>query len=99
MSNYEKCPFCGEYHFKNESCEPQYFVYHDEYLGSNFKTIHASSHEEAAVKYARYYNEDGDFPMMNGDAIKLKVIDHNSIAMCFTVYAEPDIHYNTKEHE
>ena len=95
MRNYRKCNTCNEYHWTNEPCAPIYFIYHEEYLGDEPKEIRAYHHEGAAQKYGEYYNEN-DYPLMNGDTIKIKV-EHDGVVEFYEVGAEPDIHYTTNE--
>lgn len=95
MSNYNKCTKCGEYHFTRESCEPEYFVYHENYMGDESKSIRAVNHEDAAVKYAQYYNIQNEYILMNDD-IEVKV-EKDGVVKYFMVGAEPDIYYSSDE--
>ena len=72
MNNFKKCEICHEWHWSDSKCEPEYSVYHDEYMGDEPKIMRASSHEDAALKYAQYYNTRNDYCLMNED-IKVKV--------------------------
>ncbi len=95
MRKFEKCHICREYHWVGESCEPEYLVYHEEYLGDESKSVRAYDHEDAAVKYGKYYNEDGEYSLMN-DEIEVKVEKDGEVKW-FKVSAEPDIHYSSHE--
>jgi len=95
MSNFNRCEVCKEWHWNNEKCAPEYFVYHEEYMGDEAKSVRAHSHEDAALKYGQYYNQD-DYPLMDGDTIKVKV-EKDGVIKFFEVGAEPDIHYTSNE--
>lgn len=97
MSKFNKCQICKEWHWDNEKCQPEYFVYHEEYMGDDPKSVRAVTHEDAACKYAQYYNQD-DYPLMNGDTIDVKVEKDGEIKW-FSVGAEPEIHYSSTEIE
>jgi hypothetical protein len=94
MSNFNKCRECGEWHYDNGRCAPEYFVYHKEYMGDEATSVRAHSHEDAAIKYAEYYNQD-DYPLMN-DTAQVKV-EKDGVIKFFEVGAEPDIHYTSNE--
>ena len=96
MRDYKKCEICKEWHWTNDRCLPEYFVYHEEYMGDEAKSIRASGHESAALKYGEYYNRDGDYCLMDGSTIKVKVEKDNVIKF-FEIGAEPDIHYTSNE--
>jgi len=95
MSNFNRCEVCKEWHWKNEKCAPEYFVFHDEYLGDEAKSVRAYSHEEAASKYGQYYDEE-DYPLVDGETIKVKV-EKDGVIKFFEVGAEPKIHYTSNE--
>ena len=96
MRSYSKCEICNEWHWDSKKCLPEYLVYHEDYLGDESKTVRASSHENAAIKYAEYYNQD-DYPLMN-DIIEIRV-EKDGIVKFFKVGAEPDVHYYSEEIE
>ncbi len=88
------CYECQKYHW-GEGCNPEYKVYYEEYLGDEPKIIRASDHEDAAVKFAQYYNTSNDYCLMN-ESIDLKVEFEGKIKF-FRVGAEPSIHYSSEE--
>ena len=94
MSRFKKCDTCNEYHWVDERCKPMYFVYHEDYLGEDYKIVRADSYEEAAEKYAIYYNSD-DYPLMN-DSVEIEV-EKSGVKKRFRISAEPSIHYSTEE--
>ena len=96
MSDFNRCAECGEWHWHNEKCAPEYYVYHEDYMGDEAKSVRAYSHEDAALKYGEYYNQDG-YPLMD-DTIQVKVEKDGEIKF-FEVGAEPDIHYSSNEIE
>jgi len=70
------CKNCGEYIFKFEvnthKCPPEYKIFHEDYLGDEPKILYANSHEEAATKYAEYYDYD-DYGLIDGNNIEIIV--------------------------
>lgn len=98
MANYTKCEQCKEYHWNNLSCNPMFKVYEPETMGDSAKTVRASDHEDAAIEFAKWYNEDGDYELMN-NTIDVEVEDESGKRIKFTVGAEPDIHYSAKQIE
>lgn len=97
MSNYKRCEKCKDWHWIDEHCLPEYLVYHEEYRGDEPKAVRAVSHEYASVIYGEYYNQD-DYPLMDGNTIKVKV-EKDGVVKYFEVGAEPDIHYSSTEIE
>jgi len=90
----ERCEKCGRYNFSNGGCRCKRFtVVHD--YGD--KEIWAVDEEEAALEYARYYNEEsGECSLMN-DEIEVEVIAESGDSKKFKVGAEPDIYYSADE--
>lgn len=95
MSNFKKCDTCKEWHWTDKECNPIYSVYFEEYMGDESKSIRASSHENAALKFAQYYNTNADYCLMN-ENIEVKV-ERDGVVKFFNVGAEPDIHYSSEE--
>jgi hypothetical protein len=97
---YTKCEICKDYHFDYQKCLPVFFITHEDYLGEDEKQMRGRDHEDAAERYAKYYNEEsGEYSMMNGDnEIKVQVrAPHEQSKRTFVVTAEPSIDYSTKE--
>lgn len=94
MSKYAICRICNEYHFDDNPCKPVYIVHHNYYTSNDGTKIHASGHEEAAIKYAKKYNSEGS--LIDADPIQVKVV-HNNIEIWYEVSAEDDIHYTSDE--
>ena len=97
MNNYKKCDKCHEWHWTNSKCNPEYLVYFEEYMGDEPKKMIASNHEDAALKFAQYYNTQNDYCLMN-ENIEVKV-EKDGVVKFFVVGAEPDIHYSSSEIE
>ena len=97
MNNYKKCDKCHEWHWTESMCDPKYSVYFEEYLGDEPKLIRAPSHEDAALKFAQYYNTSNDYCLLN-DTIDIKV-EKDGIVKYFKVGAEQDIRYTSSEIE
>lgn len=97
--DFRHCEVCKKYHWTNKPCDPEYKIYHDEYMGDEAVLVRGCNHEEAAENYGKYYNEnDSEYPLMN-ESIEIKVIDQHEVVKFFRVGAEPDIHYSTTEIE
>jgi hypothetical protein len=99
MSSFDKCEICKTFHWSNEKCPDVYSIYHYEYNGNYPIEIRGNSFEDAAEKYATYYNSD-DYPMNNDyDGIDIKIIDQAGEVKYFNVTAEPAIEYQVTEIE
>lgn len=93
--HFNKCEKCKEYHWSNEACLPEYSVYYEDWTGDEPKIMHASSHEQAALAFALYYNTRADYALMN-ETIEIKVVK-DGIVKFFCIGAEPDVHYSSTE--
>ena len=83
----EKCERCKNYVF--EKCNCQLFIIIDE--DEETHEVYANTEETAALEFARQYNEDGEYLLMN----ETMVININDNKYC--VGAEPDVHYSCKK--
>jgi hypothetical protein len=92
---YKKCENCKEYHFSDRTCNPVYKVYYEEYTGDEPKEIRAVTFDDAACKFAEYYNTNCDYVLM-GETIDIKIEFCGEIKF-FKVGAEPDVHYSSEE--
>jgi hypothetical protein len=88
------CSICKEYDFGNHRCKPIFYFKHPDW-GDEFQEIRASSFEDAAAGFAKMYNEDGDYALMNNS--EEVIISNGTIERKFKVSAEPDIYYNIEE--
>ena len=95
MNSFNQCPKCKEYHWTHENCNPIFLVYYEEYMGHEPKEIRAVNHENAALKFAAYYNTRSDYKLMN-ETIEIKV-EKDGVVKFFSVGAEPDVHYTSSE--
>lgn len=93
--NFIRCKECKEHHFDNEPCKPVYQVFHEEYNGDDAYIYRADSMQEAAQKYAMYYNQD-DYSLMN-ESIKVKVQAPNGDIKWFELSSEPSVYYHIYE--
>ena len=94
----EKCTDCGgyKYDWREHHCAPIYYFKHEDY-GEEFQEIRAYSFDDAAENFAKQYNEDGDYSLMN-NSIDV-IISDGKTEKKYTVSAEPDIHYSVDEVE
>lgn len=93
---YNKCKVCHDWHWDEQPCSPIFKVFDDDYMGEKSKSFHASDHEAAAIKYAKYYNEGCDYTLMNEER-EVTVEDDKGKRKIFVISAEPDIHYSASE--
>jgi len=90
-----KCPICNQYDFPDtHKCPPIYYFKHPHW-GDEFQKIHASSFENAAEEFAKIYNEDGDYYLMDNEEIV--IISNGKIEKTFKVSARQSIEYDIKE--
>lgn len=95
MKNYKKCDKCGDYHWSDEDCLPEYFVNYDEW-NEEWSKFNAHSHEDAACKFAEYYNERCDYCLMN-ETIEVLVKNNNGDIEKYKVGATPSIDYSAMQ--
>jgi hypothetical protein len=89
--SYERCASCKEWHWKDKPCPPIYYFKHEDW-GDAFEEIRAYDYEDAAERFAKQYNEDGDYCLM--DSSTEVIISDGKIEKNFRVSAEPDINYH-----
>lgn len=96
MSDFALCPTCRKYDFlEKHRCEPIFYFKHKNW-GDEFQKIHASTFEDAATEFAKKYNENGDYALMDGDEVEV-VISDGKIEKIFIVRAEEAIDYYADE--
>jgi len=95
MNNFKKCENCHEWHWTNSECNPEYLVYYEDEPNK----MRASTHEDAALKFAEYYNNENDYCLINYN-IEVKV-EKDGVVKFFTVGAEPEygVYYAASEIE
>lgn len=87
--SFDKCNLCNEYVWLDKhKCAPIYYFKHPNW-GDEFQEIRAHSFEDAAEKFAKTYNEDGDYALMNKS--EEVIISDGKTEKKFRVSAEPDI--------
>ena len=95
MSNYNKCPTCKEYVWtEKHNCPPVFYFKHENW-GDDFEEIRAHSFEDAAERFAKLYNDDGDYSLMDNE--EHVIISDGKTEKKFIVSAEPDISYHVSE--
>lgn len=93
--SYGRCEICKEYAFINSHKCPPIFLFKHEYWGDEWEEIRAYNHDDAAEKFAKIYNEDGDYTLMNDHTTVL--ISDGKIEKKYDVGAEASIEYWIKE--
>ena len=95
--SYEKCGTCKEYGFTDtHKCKPILYFKHENW-GDDWQEIRGLDFEEAAENFAKRYNENGDYPMMNGDNTVEVLISDMKTEKKFIVTAEASIDYHVEE--
>lgn len=94
------CKVCGElkFDFRAHSCGTKYTIKGEEvedYYGEEGKAIYAFDFDLAAEKFAKEYNENNDYCLMN-ESMEIIVTDGDKEKK-FSVGAEPDVHYSVRE--
>jgi hypothetical protein len=94
--SYIKCELCKEGYFdwQTHKCKPVFFFKHENW-GEDFQKIRANSFRDAAEEFAKLYNADGDYSLMNSS--ENVVISDGKVEKKYRVSAEPDIYYNIEE--
>ncbi len=69
------CNICKEWMLYPEShkCPPEYEVWGDDYSGDDYTIIMANSPEEAGEKYADEFDAYGDYTIVNGSELEVKI--------------------------
>ena len=108
---YRKCEICKEWGYFNDTptngdipyitgathkCEPIFYFKHESW-GDEFQEIRAFDFSEAAEKFAKLYNEDGDYSLMDNE--EEVIISDGKEEKTFIVSAEQSIDYYANEKE
>jgi hypothetical protein len=105
----DKCETCGEriydWEWREHKCKPLYEViveedgvegdgaWDEDYI-HEMRGIH---HEDAAENYAREYNEDGDYSLMNECVVVRVRLKGELEDKRIVISAEPDVYYSSQE--
>jgi len=84
--DYKKCDICKEWDFLPHACKSIFFFKHENW-GDDF--------EEAAENFAKLYNENGDYALMNNS--EEVIISDGKVEKKFRVSAEQYINYSAEE--
>lgn len=98
--NYKKCKTCGEFYWEGgdpeHTCPPIMYFKHEEY-GDEWEEIRSRSHYEAALSFAKKYDECEHDLLEYGDTEVL--IFDGKVEKTFIVSAEATIDYFATEKE
>jgi len=106
MTDSSWCPKCGVYIFTYKGagphhCLPQFQVYCDEWNSIDDPcSVYANTAQDAAEKFADRYDADGDYTVVSGTNIKVKVWklgEEHSAGTWFEVGGAPVAQYNARE--
>lgn len=84
---------CTEFLITHEGDEEEFYVENPEYLMK--KGRYTPTHEAAAEAWAQWYNEDGEYALMN-ETVEITV-SRGEETRTFIVGAEPSIDYTVEE--
>ena len=93
-----KCNICKEYYFSDKHyCGTKYEIWTDEEGDSREygSCYYGQNAENAAEKWAKNYNEDGDYSLMNEEKIVIVLNTETNQEIKVVVSAEPDIYYSS----
>lgn len=86
--NFEKCDKCNDYGWKQPCmCKPFDVIDED---GEEY-TVYSLGEEDAALKFAKSSNEEGDYYLMN-ESVEITVNGSE-----YSISAEPDVHYSASK--
>ena len=95
FGDFKKCNICGKYDWdKKHKCPPIMYFKHENW-GEDWEEIRAYDHKNAAEEFAKMYNEDGDYSLMNSE-VEVFISD-GKIEKIFVVSAEASIDYWVEE--
>lgn len=92
--NYDLCKKCNTWHWLEDKCSPIFYFKHEDW-GDEFQEIRAHSFDDAAKNFAKLYNEDNEYCLMNSN--EDVIISDGKIEKKYDVSAERDIHYSVHE--
>lgn len=99
-----RCPTCKEWMWEWNAphrCLPEFLVQMAEWHGEKLEdgsTVYAADAEDAAERFAREYNEDGDYALMNDTrVVRVAPASEPTAVQFFRIGAEPDICYSTEQ--
>ena len=101
------CPKCGCYEWRHRSwrtgkhvCPPRFLVCLPEYHGDGVddgQYVHAPDPESAAEKWAEKYDSEGDYPVLDGGPITVRVADSDGTVTHWKITAEASVNYYTED--
>lgn len=94
--DYKKCDICKNWHWINDKCPPIFYFKHENW-GDELQEIRAYGFDSAAEEFAKLYNTDSDYALMNDN--QDVIISDGKVEKKYNVSAEPDVHYSVKEIE
>jgi hypothetical protein len=92
------CETCGEFFYNHHKCPPVFKVFHEDYMGDDFKAFRARSAEGAAEQYAENY-DCGDYDLLDGAEIEVIVEDAEGKRITFICTGRTDPVYSATEKE
>lgn len=67
------CPTCNAHHLPGTHL-PRWDVWEDNHgLRGDYSPIHAATPDEAATRWARDYDDHGDYPIVKGETFTVRV--------------------------
>ncbi len=98
---YDFCEKCGD--FKTVPCNCIAWLvcpleeYEEDMSDGDYSDVYSDFPEDAAEKYGKSYNEDGDYSLMNESITLIVVHPVTRETKQYKVSDVPDIYYSTEE--
>lgn len=90
------CDACETYHREDGNCLPVFLVYHRE-IGYRMR-IRALDFQDAAERWAELYdNGDGEYALVNGQQLTVRVQDATDVVEFFRIQGESVPQYSAEE--
>jgi hypothetical protein len=72
-------------------------VYHESYMGDEFKVVKGIDHVDAAENYAEDFDMSGDYPLSDGEVEDIVVESMDGARWKFKISAEQTVIYRARE--
>lgn len=95
-NHYRFCEICRTCHWTNKNCLPIFYFKNEDYYGKEFQRIRANDFDDAAERFARFFNEDGGGYALMNNSLEV-IISDGKLEKKYKVSAEPDIRYIAEE--
>ena len=93
---FERCKICKKWDFLDDhKCLPKFEINYPEDMNDEWQEYYGHNHKDVAIEYARIYNEDGDYSLMDEEiVVNVRKVGEDKIVKV-AISAEPDIYYSS----